>query len=105
MVRQVPKESRLSPNIIGSPIRKNDVANSRFTLLGSPSESTLKKEFKNSEFIPGLVSFHKKRQSIFGTNGQSIDSVSEMGQNQMGEYLIEDFMIIGPDIIELKRLR
>jgi len=43
LIRQMPKDSRLTPNMIGSPIRKNDVANSRLTLLGSPSESNIKK--------------------------------------------------------------
>lgn len=73
------------------------------TLLGTPSEVIRKKESRAKEFVPHEVQFAKKRQANLTLSGN--DSVSENAQESVGACLLEDFLVIAPDTLELRRKR
>ena len=67
----------------------------------------MKALFKSKEFIPGDIVF-KKREAKAANSGRahiSAESSSEHCLEKVGDYLIEDFMMICPDFQELRKLR
>lgn len=84
MFRQMSKEGKQPSIVMSSPLRKSDISNSHLTLLGSPSDSHIKKEAKSKEFIPSEVCFNKKKQPNLPSNSILNESLSETGHDLIG---------------------
>lgn len=91
----------MSPQLV-----KSDIATSHIIYLNSTPDGHAKKATKSKEFIPSEIVFKNKEQTkhIHKSN-LSAESSSESILENVGESLIEDFIVISPDILELKRLR
>lgn len=58
-----------------------------------------------AQFIPNEVKFNKKRQNTFANQNVMNESVSQLFNESIGDFLVEDFLLISIDISELKRKR
>jgi hypothetical protein len=86
---------------VGSPTR--EMSGSNLTLLSTPSEVLRKRESRAKEFVPHELQFAKRRQANLAQSGS--DSANENAQEKVGTCLLEDFLVIAPDTLELRRKR
>lgn len=66
-------------------------------------------ESKNVEYIPTDIQFVSRQKKI-NHNSSSIvapinDTISDLTYETAGEYLIEDFIMVGPDFNQFKKMR